>query len=68
MEEIKTVGLNIWQAVNRIKFSYLKPEIIVNPKEFLFLIDEKKGLLIFKTEDDKTVMLPRLTKSAVRVF
>lgn len=66
--QVKTPTLNIWRASKQIKFSYLRPEVVVGKDEFLFLIDITPDVMVFKTENNQTVILPSLTNVVKQVF
>lgn len=62
--------LNIWQAKNIIRFTYLKPEVVVMPREYLFFIRQVKGVCVFKTEYGKEVCLQdtEIARRLIRMF
>ncbi len=71
MKKTSEAGINIWKACKTLKFSYLRPEVLVKRGEFLFLTDITPDIYIFKTEGGSTVMLPvsaKFSGSVCEVF
>ncbi len=64
------VTLNVWQALQRFEIAYTKPKIVINKNQFLFLENEEHNVLVFKTEDNKRILLPSSArdKTVTQVF
>lgn len=64
--------LNIWQALKRFTVEYTKPAIIINKNDLLFLQNEEvtTQVLVFRTGDNKTILLPSSAKekTVTRIF
>jgi hypothetical protein len=49
------VTLNVWQALQRFEIAYTKPKIVVNKNQFLFKTEDNKRIMLPSSAKDKTV-------------